>query len=112
MAFINGLSKCGRPDEAIIYFQEMKEKQMTPDTFVYVALIEAFLSNSNAPSALDILVKMVQNNKIPDVLDKSCVNLRDAILKLSEDARTSSNIKNLIAEGSIPTCLNYSDNGN
>ncbi|WOH13179.1 hypothetical protein DCAR_0832688 [Daucus carota subsp. sativus] len=112
MAFIHGICKCGRPDEAFIYFQEMQDKQMTPDAFIYVALVEAFLSNSDAPSAIRILVKMAQDNKFPDPLDKNCVRLRDAVFKLSADARTSSTIETLLKEGSIPEFLNNSGNGN
>ncbi|KAA8517075.1 hypothetical protein F0562_017368 [Nyssa sinensis] len=105
MALIQGLCKCGRPDAALVYFQDMEEKEMTPDTFVYVALIDAFLSNSNPPLAFDILKMMVHNGNFPDSTDRNHLILRDAIFKMSEDARTSSDVKNLIADGSIPAIL-------
>lgn len=109
MALIHGLCKCGRPNEALIYFQEMEEKEMVPDAFIYAALIEASLSKSNAPLALDILRKMVRNEKIPHSLDKKNMSLRDAVSKLSEDARTCLDVRNLVADGSIPSTLNILD---
>ncbi|KAK3013639.1 hypothetical protein RJ639_009255 [Escallonia herrerae] len=111
MALIHGLCKCGKPDSALIYLIQMEERQMTPDTFVYVALIAALLSISDAPSAFDILRKMAQNRSFPDSLDKNFTSLRESVCKLSEDARTRSNVMNLISEGSIPNILNISDSG-
>ncbi|XVF01761.1 hypothetical protein REPUB_Repub04eG0117000 [Reevesia pubescens] len=101
-ALINGLCKCGRSSAALLYFNEMKEKEMRPDSYVYIALISSFLSDTNLPSACDMLKEMVDVGNLPDPLDKNFPIVRDAIFKLSEDARTSSSIKDLIAEGRIP----------
>ncbi|KAI3734236.1 hypothetical protein L6452_13701 [Arctium lappa] len=105
MALIHGLCKCREPDSALIYFEEMEEKHMKPDTYVYVTLVEAFLSVSNAPMALRILRKMIQNERLPDVLDKNCVTLREAVRKLMDDGLTSLEIKTLIADDVIPIHL-------
>ena len=113
MALIHGLCKCGRPDTALVYLHEMQEKEMEPDTFVYVALISSFLSNLNLPLAFEILKEMAEKGNFPDPLDKNFVIVRDAVLKLSEDAKTSSGVKNLIAEGRIPRigCSDIKDEG-
>ncbi|EOX99093.1 Tetratricopeptide repeat (TPR)-like superfamily protein, putative [Theobroma cacao] len=101
-ALINGLCKCGRSSAALVHFNEMKEKNMKPDSYVYIALISAFLSDTNLPSVFDMLKEMVDGGNLPDPLDKNFLIIRDAICKLSEDARTFSSIKDLIAEGRIP----------
>ncbi|XP_042985051.1 putative pentatricopeptide repeat-containing protein At5g08310, mitochondrial isoform X2 [Carya illinoinensis] len=101
MALIHGLCKCGRPDPALVYLREMEEKGMKPDTFVYVALMNSFVSNFHLPLAFEILKEMVGKGKFPEPLDKNYLVFRDAVLKLSEDATTSSDVKNLIAEGRI-----------
>jgi pentatricopeptide repeat protein len=103
MAFIHGLSNCGRPNEALVYLREMEEREMKPDTYVYVGLLSAFLVDSNQPLAFEILQEMVDKGKFPDLHDKNHISVRNAILKFSEDARTSSSIKNLLAKGSIPS---------
>ena len=110
IALIHGLCKCGWPDAALLYFREMGERE-TPDTIVYVALITSFISNKNPTLAFEILKEMVAKGKFPDPLDKNDLPLRDAILELAEDASTSSNVKNLIAEGRIPTIVCLSDVG-
>ncbi|XVE92938.1 hypothetical protein REPUB_Repub01dG0146900 [Reevesia pubescens] len=101
-ALVNGLCKCGRSSAALVHFNEMKEKEMRPDSCVYVALISAFLSDTNVPSVFDLLKEMVDVGNLPDPLDKNFLVIKDAICKLSEDARISSGIKDLIAEGRIP----------
>ena len=113
MALIHGLCKCGRPDTALVYLHEMQEKEMEPDTFVYVALISSFLCNLNLPLAFEILEEMAGKGNFPDPLDKNCLIVRDAVLKLSEDARTSSRVRNLIEEGRIPKicCSDVKDEG-
>ncbi|XP_024989918.1 putative pentatricopeptide repeat-containing protein At5g08310, mitochondrial [Cynara cardunculus var. scolymus] len=105
MALIHGLCKCRKPDAALIYFEEMEEKHMQPDTYIYVTLIEAFLSVSNAPMALWILRKMIQNERVPNVLDKNCITLREAVRKLMDDALTSLEIETLIADNVLPIHL-------
>ncbi|KAF8389551.1 hypothetical protein HHK36_024067 [Tetracentron sinense] len=109
MAFIHGLCKCNRADAALLYFREMEEKEMRPVTSVYVALISAFVSNLNPCLAFEILKEMVQKGNIPVLLDKNYPLLNNAICKLSEDSRTSSDVKNLVAEGCIPTIHSASD---
>ncbi|KAJ9159979.1 hypothetical protein P3X46_025424 [Hevea brasiliensis] len=110
MAFIHGLCKCGRPNAALAHLREMEEKEMEPDSFVYIGLISAFLADLKLPLAFEILKEMVDKGHCPDLLDKNYIILRDAIHKLSEDARTSSSVKSLITNGSIPT-INLSDFG-
>jgi pentatricopeptide repeat protein len=108
MALIHGLCKCGRPNTSLAYLREMEEKEMKPDTFVYVALISSFVSSCNLHLALEILKEMADKGNFPELLDKNCLILRDAVLKLSKDAKTSSGIKSLIAGGRIPRMC-YSD---
>ncbi|KAK2635714.1 hypothetical protein Ddye_030506 [Dipteronia dyeriana] len=110
MALIYGLCKCDRPKEALVHFHVMKEKRMKPDIYVYVVLISAFLSDLNSPLAFEILQEMVNEGNFPDPLDKNYQIVRDAIVKLSEDTRTSRLVKNLITKGSIPA-INLSDVG-
>ncbi|KAK1416359.1 hypothetical protein QVD17_32150 [Tagetes erecta] len=109
MALINGLCKCGKPDVGLRYFKEMEEKNMRADTYVYVALFDAFSSSSNAPMALYMLRKMIQNERVPDALDKNCVILREALVKLLDDPLTYSEIKILIEDGSVPIHLLKTD---
>ena len=113
MVLIHGLCKCGRPDTALVYLHQMQEKEMELDTFVYVALMSSFLFNLNLPLAFEILKEMAGKGNFPDPLDKNCLIVRDAVLKLSEDARTSSRVRNLIAEGRIPKicCSDVKDEG-
>jgi pentatricopeptide repeat protein len=108
MALIHGLCKCGRPNTSLAFLREMEEKEMKPDTFVYVALISSLVSNRNLTLALEILKEMADKGNFPEPLDKNCLIVRDAVLKLLEDAKTSSGVKNLIAEGRIPRMC-YSD---
>ncbi|KAL5828345.1 hypothetical protein ACOSQ3_017813 [Xanthoceras sorbifolium] len=110
MALIYGLCKCGRPKAALVHFHVMKEKGMKPDMYVYVVLISAFLSDLNSPLAFEILQEMVNEGNFPDPLDKNYLAVRDAMVKLSEDTRTSPLVKNLIKKGSIPA-INLLDIG-
>lgn len=110
MSLINGLCKCGRPDTALVYLRNMEKIGIKPDIYVYVALISAFLSDLNLPSAFEVLKEMVDKGIIPDPLDKKHSIVRDAISKLLKDDRTSSSVKCLIANGSIPT-ITISDSG-
>ena len=110
IALIHGLCKCGLPDAALLYFRKMAEKE-TPDTIVYVALVNSFISNEKPTLAFELLKEMVDNEKFPNPLDKNDLPLREAILELAEDANTSANIKNLIAEGRIPAIVCPSDVG-
>ncbi|KDP46296.1 hypothetical protein JCGZ_10136 [Jatropha curcas] len=110
MAFIHGLCNCGRPNEALVHFREMEEKEMEPNTSVYIALVSAFLADLKFPLAFEVLKEMIDRGKFPDMLDKNYVIVRDAIVRLSEDERTSSNVKNLINSSSIPP-MSLSDIG-
>ncbi|CAK9156349.1 unnamed protein product [Ilex paraguariensis] len=109
MALIHGLCKCGRPHDALLHLQEMEEKQVTPDPFIYVGLIDAFIFISDPTLAFDVLKKMVHNGNFPNASDKNHLLLKEAILRLSEDARTSSTVKYLMEQGSIPRHLSNSD---
>ncbi|XP_039035039.1 putative pentatricopeptide repeat-containing protein At5g08310, mitochondrial [Hibiscus syriacus] len=101
-ALINGLCKCGRSSAALVHFNSMKEKEMKPENYLYTALMSAFLSDTNLPSVLDMLKEMVVVGNLPDSQYKKFPVIKDAICKLSEDARTSSSLRDLIEEGRIP----------
>ncbi|KAK8627132.1 hypothetical protein V6N13_134756 [Hibiscus sabdariffa] len=101
-ALINGLCKCGRSSAALVHFNVMKAKEMKPDNYLYIALISSFLSDTNLPSVLDMLKELVDVGNLPSPQDKNFPVIKDAICKLSEDARTSSSIRELIEEGRIP----------
>uniref|UniRef100_A0A2C9V390 Pentatricopeptide repeat-containing protein-mitochondrial domain-containing protein n=1 Tax=Manihot esculenta TaxID=3983 RepID=A0A2C9V390_MANES len=103
MAFIHGLCQCGRPNAALVHLREMEDNEMEPDSFIYVALVSAFLADVKLPLAFEVLKEMVDKGKFPDLLDKNYIIVRDAILKLSKDARTSSSVRSLISNGSIPS---------
>ncbi|KAH7836841.1 hypothetical protein Vadar_006301 [Vaccinium darrowii] len=89
----------------------MEETCMTPDSFVCVALIEALLSNSNPLLAFEILKKMLHSQTFLDLNGKNhlWLRLREAILKLSKDCSTSSDIMSLTEDGSIPIISIISD---
>ncbi|XP_010251396.1 PREDICTED: putative pentatricopeptide repeat-containing protein At5g08310, mitochondrial [Nelumbo nucifera] len=108
-ALIHGLIKCNKADIAVVFFHEMKEKEMKPDRFVYLALINDFVSKGNSVLALEVLKDMVTNEKFPSPLDKDYPLCISALHKLSEDVVTSSDVKNLIVQGLIPTIGNVSD---
>ncbi|GMH07617.1 hypothetical protein Nepgr_009457 [Nepenthes gracilis] len=101
MAMINGLCKNGRPDAALVYLRDMDKKGLRADSFVYIALMGAFLSNTNPHAAFGILKEMVDKEMFPERVDRNHSLLKDAIFKLSEDPCTSSNVKRLLAAGSI-----------
>ncbi|KAK9106316.1 hypothetical protein Syun_022327 [Stephania yunnanensis] len=109
IALIHGLCKCHRSGEALKYFQKMKEQEMEPDAFVYVALISNFVSNGELVVAFEILREMVLKWSFPSPLDKNHPVLMGALHKLFEDDITSSDVKNLIADGLLPAISNASD---
>nr|GMC72092.1 putative pentatricopeptide repeat-containing protein At5g08310, mitochondrial [Ipomoea batatas]GMC93192.1 putative pentatricopeptide repeat-containing protein At5g08310, mitochondrial [Ipomoea batatas]GME01543.1 putative pentatricopeptide repeat-containing protein At5g08310, mitochondrial [Ipomoea batatas] len=90
MAIINGLCKCSKPDDALVYLHEMEEKDMEPDVFIYIVLINAFISKSNPSAAYSLLGRMVQKDIFPGLSDKYHSVLKDAILTMFTDPRTSS----------------------
>ncbi|XP_076952675.1 putative pentatricopeptide repeat-containing protein At5g08310, mitochondrial [Bidens hawaiensis] len=102
MGFINGLCKCGKPDLGLVYFEEMEEKNMKVDSYVYVMLIDAFVSVSNAPMAVYVLRKMIKDERVPDSVDKYCIVLKEALVKLLDDELTCLEVKSLIEDGSLP----------
>ncbi|CAK9311800.1 unnamed protein product [Citrullus colocynthis] len=81
----------------------MEEKEMKPDSYVSVALIDAFISKHNFFMALHILKETIEKGNIPDPSDKNYVTVRNAIFKLSDDEQTGLGVKSLIEKGSIPT---------
>ncbi|RAL51634.1 hypothetical protein DM860_010352 [Cuscuta australis] len=105
MALINGLGKCGKPDNGLVYLQEMEKKDMEPDAFVYIVLINAYISASNPNAAYDLLGRMVRKGNWPGLGDKYHPLLKDAILTMSTDPRTSSDVRTLIEDGCIPPHL-------
>ncbi|GJX90036.1 putative pentatricopeptide repeat-containing protein [Tanacetum coccineum] len=100
MVLANGLCKCGKPDAALTYVKEMEEKHMTGDTYVYVTLVDAFISVSNAQKALYVLKKMIQNERLPVSLDKNGGILMEAV-QIVEGHIDLSEVKKLIAVGKV-----------
>ncbi|CAI0416372.1 unnamed protein product [Linum tenue] len=103
MALVHGLCKCGRPNEAVVHLREMKSREMKPDGYVYTALVSAFLAELNHPLALEMVEEMVREGRFPGKLDKNHAIARDAVIELLSDSRTCSSIRDLIAEGNIPS---------
>ncbi|BAT99796.1 hypothetical protein VIGAN_10130800 [Vigna angularis var. angularis] len=84
----------------------MELKEMKPDSFIYIALLSAFLSDMDLASAFEIFKEMVYSGFFPESHDKSYPVVMDAIDKFSKDHRTSSGMKVLSEEGKLPThCL-------
>ncbi|KAL4575564.1 hypothetical protein LXL04_022411 [Taraxacum kok-saghyz] len=100
MALINGLCKCGKPDEGLVYFEEMKEKDMKVDSYVYVALIEGFVSVCNAAMGVCVLKKMILDERVPDLVDKNCGVLREVLLKMMDDELVCEEVTRLVEDGS------------
>ncbi|KAM3281321.1 putative pentatricopeptide repeat-containing protein, mitochondrial [Capsicum chacoense] len=111
MALISGLCKCGKPDDALIYLHEMERKDMKPDPSIYIVLIDAFIKNTNPNEACDLLQKVVRDEFLQDLNSKSRPILKEAILSLSVDPRTSSNVKILLEEGHLTALCNFSETG-
>ncbi|CAL1387913.1 unnamed protein product [Linum trigynum] len=103
MALVHGLCKCGRTNEAAVHLREMKLRGMKPDGYVYTALISAFLAELNHPSALEMVKEMADEGSFQGKLDKNPAIARDAVIQLLRDSRTSSSIRDIIAEGKIPS---------
>ncbi|KAG5608715.1 hypothetical protein H5410_019996 [Solanum commersonii] len=111
MALISGLCKCRKPDDALIYLQEMERKDMKPDPSIYIVLIDAFIKNMNPNEACDLLQKVVHDESLRDLNSKSRPILKEAILSLSADPRTSSNLKILLEEGLLAALCNVNEIG-
>ncbi|XP_055801063.1 putative pentatricopeptide repeat-containing protein At5g08310, mitochondrial [Solanum dulcamara] len=111
MALISGLCKCRKPDDALIYLQEMERKDMKPDPSIYIVLIDAFIKNMNPNEAFDLLQKVVHDESLQDLNSKSRPILKEAILSLSADPRTSSNLEILLEEGHLTTLCNDNEVG-
>ncbi|CAH9114578.1 unnamed protein product [Cuscuta epithymum] len=112
MALINGLCKCSKPDDGLVYLQEMEKKDLEPDVFIYVVLINAFISASNPNTGYALLRRVVQKGNWSGLSDnKHHLILKDAILTMCMDPRTSSEVKVLIQDGCIPQHLIISEIG-
>ncbi|KAL6000246.1 hypothetical protein ACLOJK_023941 [Asimina triloba] len=111
MALINGLCKCGREEAALAYVCEMEKKELEADAFIYVSLINSFVSKGNTTSGFDVLNKMICKSKFPSLTDKNHQLLIHALRKLCEDEKTSSYVRDLISEGSIPMIHSVNDLG-
>lgn len=103
MAMIKGLSKCGRPEEARSYLEEMLKEGMKPKMYVYVALLNAFISEQKFEEAFQVLKELLEGGSFPEHQDKGYIALRDVVVKLGEDQRTSSGIRALIAGSNLGT---------
>ncbi|KAF9624018.1 hypothetical protein IFM89_007716 [Coptis chinensis] len=101
----------GKSDMGHIYFKEMKEIEMRPDPYVYVALISGSISNGNLLLALEIMKEMVQNKQFPVPSDNNYCLMIDAVSKLSENPTTSLDMKNLTLGGGIPAICSVSKQG-
>ncbi|KAI6669440.1 hypothetical protein NL676_004325 [Syzygium grande] len=105
MVLIHGLCKCGRLNEALEYLRQMQENEMKPDTFVYASLLRALLSDQNLSAALETLKDLVKEGKFPCSQDRNYPILKNAIIQMSQDAVTSSSIRDLVEAGSIPPSI-------
>ncbi|KAG5608725.1 hypothetical protein H5410_020006 [Solanum commersonii] len=83
----------------------MERKDMKPDPSIYIVLIDAFIKNMNPNEACDLLQKVVHDESLRDLNSKSRPILKEAILSLSADPRTSSNLKILLEEGLLAALL-------
>ncbi|XP_059309217.1 putative pentatricopeptide repeat-containing protein At5g08310, mitochondrial [Lycium ferocissimum] len=111
-ALISGLCNCRKLDDALIYLQEMERKDMKPDPSIYIVLIEAFIKNLNPNEAYDLLKKVVHDKSLQDLLNsKSRSILKEAILSLSADPKTSSNVKILLEGGHCTALCSISEIG-
>ncbi|CAN4080883.1 unnamed protein product [Withania somnifera] len=111
MALISGLCKCGKPDDALIYLREMERKDMKPDPSIYIVLIDTFVKNLNPNEACELLQKVVHEESLQDLNSKSRPILKEAILSLATDPRTSSNVKILLEEGLLTALCNVCEIG-
>lgn len=109
MALINGLSKCGRPEEARCYLKEMLEEGMKPEIYVYVALLNAFISVQKFKEAFKVLQELLEGGRFLEHRGKEYIALREVIIKLGEDERTSLSIRALIADSNLGTSLALHD---
>ncbi|XP_030526528.1 putative pentatricopeptide repeat-containing protein At5g08310, mitochondrial [Rhodamnia argentea] len=105
MALIHGLCKCDRLNEALEYLRQIQEKEMKPDTFVYASLLRALLSDQNLSAALEMLKDLVKEGKFPCSQDRNYPIFKNAIIQMSQDAVTSSTIRDLVEAGSIPPSI-------
>ncbi|PHT92998.1 hypothetical protein T459_00880 [Capsicum annuum] len=106
-----GLCKCGKPDDTLIYLHEMERKDMKPDPSIYIVLIDAFIKSLNPNKAYYLLKEVVHNESLQDLNSKIRPILKEAILSLSADPRTSSNVKILLEEDHLTTLCNYCEVG-
>nr|POE46257.1 putative pentatricopeptide repeat-containing protein, mitochondrial [Quercus suber] len=95
--------------EAMLFLSQNFVEDRKPNVTTYTTLMNG-LCNAGRP---DDALEMAGKGNFPDPLDKNCLIVRDAVPKLSEDARTSSRVRNLIAEGRIPKicCSDIKDEG-
>ncbi|CAN7121024.1 unnamed protein product [Brassica rapa subsp. narinosa] len=89
MALVQGLCKCGLSSEALVYFREMEEKDMEPDSGVYVFLVISFLLSGNISAGFGIFREMVCKGRFPVLVDRNYMLAIDAADKFAEDYRTS-----------------------
>ncbi|KAM3397177.1 hypothetical protein P3S68_000689 [Capsicum galapagoense] len=111
MVLISGLCKCGKPDDTLIYLHEMERKDRKPDPSIYIVLIDAFIKSLNPNKAYYLLKEVVHNESLQDLNSKIRPILKEAILSLSADPRTSSNVKILLEEDHLTTLCNYCEVG-
>lgn len=86
----------------MVYFREMEEKEMEPDSGVYVSLVSSFLLSGNISAGFGIFREMVCKGRFPVLVDRNCMLAIDAADKFAEDYRTSCYITCLIKDGRFP----------
>ncbi|WZY74566.1 hypothetical protein YC2023_020950 [Brassica napus] len=77
----------------------MEEKEMEPDSGVYVSLVSSFLLSGNISAGFGIFREMVCKGRFPVLVDRNCMLAIDAADKFAEDYRTSCYITCLIKDG-------------
>ncbi|XP_048616925.1 putative pentatricopeptide repeat-containing protein At5g08310, mitochondrial [Brassica napus] len=81
MALVQGLCKCVWTSEALVYFREMEEKEMEPDSGVYVSLMSSFLLSGNISEGFGIFREMVCKGRFPVLVDRNYMVAVDATNK-------------------------------
>jgi len=82
----------------LVYFREMEEKEMEPDSAVYLS---SFLSSGNISAGFGICREVVHKGKFPVSVDRNYMLAVDAADNFVEDYRTSCYLTCLIKDGRL-----------
>ncbi|BAH93069.1 Os05g0313900 [Oryza sativa Japonica Group] len=103
-AFINGLRKCGRIETALTYFEEMVTKGFELDTFSLLYFINFLISNGYPMKGCELLKEVLQKDTYGNNL-KMVGLINEAVVELSKDGITSSDILKFVDKGSVDCSL-------